>query len=93
MQVPSYSWSSRSGVIAVALTVAAVVAYSLLRDDLNGGFMIGYLTAMAVTAVEVLRTRHSTKWNWLLFLSAAGTLVLVALATTGAFRLYHLVMG
>ena len=93
MQIPSYSWSTRSGAIAVILTIAAVVAYSLLRGDLNGGFMIGYLTAMVVTAVEVLRTRHSTKWSWLMFFSAAGTLVLVALATTGAFQLYHLAMG
>jgi hypothetical protein len=76
----------------VFLTVFAVVAYNLSRGDLGSGFMVGYLTAFAVTIVEVLRTRHSFKWTWLKFLNAAGALVLVALATTGAFRLYlHLV--
>ena len=92
MQIPSYKWSSRSGGVATILTVAAVAAYDLIRGDLSGGFMIGYLTALAATVVELLRTRHSIKWTWLTFLNAAGMLVLVALATSGAFHLYRLAM-
>jgi len=93
MQVPSYAWPYKSGAIGVFLTIFAVVAYDLSRGDLNAGFMVGYVTALAVTIVEFLRTRHSYQWTWLKFLNAAGALVLVALATTGMFRLYGLVIG
>jgi hypothetical protein len=93
MPVPSYAWPYKSGALGVFLTVLAVVAYNLSRGDLGAGFMTGYVTAIAVTIIEVLRTRHSFEWTWLKFLNAAGALVLVALATTGAFRLYELVVG
>lgn len=93
MQVPTYAWPYKSGALGVFLTIFAVVAYDLSRGDLSAGFMVGYLTAVAVTIVEFLRTRHSYEWTWLRFLNAAGTLVLVALATTGMFRLYGLVFG
>jgi len=93
MQIPQYNWSTRSGALAVALTVFTVAAYNLISGDLNSGFMIGYVTAVGATTVEVLRTRRSINWTWLTFLSAAGMLVLVALATSGAFQLYHLAAG
>jgi hypothetical protein len=93
MPVPSYAWPYKSGALAVFLTIFAVVAYDVNRGDLGAGFMIGYVTALGVTIIEVLRTRRSYEWTWLKFLNAAGALVLVALATTGAFRLYELVVG
>jgi hypothetical protein len=93
MPVPSYTWPHKSGAIGVFLTIFVVVAYNLNRDDLGAGFMVGYVTALAVTIIEFLRTRHSYEWTFFKFLNATGTLVLVALATTGMFRLYVLVIG
>ncbi len=74
MQVPSYAWPYKSGALGVFLTIFAVVAYDLNRDDSSAGFMVGYVTALAVTTIEVLRTRHSYKWTWLKFLNAMGGL-------------------
>jgi hypothetical protein len=93
MQLPQYNWSARSGALAVVLTVFAVAAYNLTGGGINAGFMIGYVTAIGATTVELLRTRHSISWTWFGFLNAAGMLVLVALATSGAFQLYHLAAG
>jgi hypothetical protein len=87
----SYAWPYKSGPVGVFLTIFAVVAHDLNRDDLSTSFMVGYVTALAV--VEVLRTRRSYEWTWLKLLNAAGALVLVSLATTGMFRLYGLVIG
>jgi hypothetical protein len=70
MQVPSYAWPYKSGALGVFLTIFAVVAYDLNRGDLGAGFMVGYVTALAVTVVEFLRTRHSYEWTWLKFLNA-----------------------
>ena len=93
MQVPSYAWPYKSGALGVFLTIFVVVAYNLNRDDLGAGFMVGYGTALAVTIIEFVRTRHSYEWTFLKFLNATGALVFVALATTGMFRLYALLIG
>jgi hypothetical protein len=77
----------------VRAAIFAVVALNLDGGDLGAGFTIGYVTALTVTIVEVLRTRHLHEWKWLKSLNAAGALVLVSLATTGSFRLHGLVVG
>src|SRR4051794_28031037 len=71
MPMPSYNWSITSGAVAAVLTILAVAAYSLISADLNTAFMIGYVTAISATVVEVLRTRRSISWTWFGFLNAA----------------------
>ena len=93
MQIPTYAWPARSGAIAALAVVLSVAVFDLTHANLNGGFMLGYLVAVAVTLVQMLRTRRTVRWTWLSFLHAAGMLVLVSMAAPGAFQLYHLVMG
>lgn len=93
MRIPTYAWPARSGALAALLVVAAVALFDLTHNDLNAGFMIGYLVAFAATVTQMLRTRRAMRWTWLTFLHAAGVLVLVSMAATGAFQLYHLAMG
>lgn len=90
---PTYAWPARSGAIAALAVVLAVTAFDLTHANLNGGFMIGYLVAFAATLAQMLRTRRTMRWTWLTFLHAAGVLVLVSMAATGVFQLYHLATG